>query len=135
MICLFSSCQPDKWLVDARLDDASNSSLLKSCAPEKAVLDQEGELELNNTFHCWTHGWRPSGIIVYDGQQTSKSLVLRVQRKIASLAIVNKWKNHGKHGNPWKYIDKPCTTTRNHEQLRKYPPTYLDLVVDNTKFA
>ena len=85
MICLFSSRQPDKWLVNARLDDASNSPLLKSCAPEKAVLDEEGGLELNNTFHRWTHGWRPSGIVVYDGQQTSKTLVLRVYQKIASL--------------------------------------------------
>ena len=53
-------------------------------------------IQVLQTSHPWTDGWRPSEMFAYDGQQTSKTLVLMVKQKIASFTIVNfkKMKNY-----------------------------------------
>ena len=68
--------------------------------------------DTSQTSHCWTDGWRPSEILAYDGQWTSKTSQRQqswwFSKKIAWLTLLNfgkwkpikmSWKPTRKHGN------------------------------------
>ena len=76
-------------------------------------------LDLSDTSHRWTDGWRPLEIMACDGQWTSET-----PRKnngpdgLAKYSIVDNGKLK-KNEQPWKYLEKPWKPTRNHKAWKK----------------